>query len=299
MKPNDETIYNGMEIENEGKPQVANENKKGDSWKMIGLGAATGILIGAGAIYASSAMAAEDSDVPGQPDQPSVDPESTDPASAAVSSETEINVAHATPGKSFDDAFAEARAEVGPGGVFHWRGGVYSTYTKDEWDAMSDQEKHEFVESARPEFSVNQVDTAHISAEHPRAHVIAQNTDEPDPQEVNININEVHIHTTDSNGEEDVHVVTHVDSDIDVIGEDVAIIDHYVVDGHNAVVVDYVDEDLHDMAIIDANDNSEIDDGEIVDLTTEELLNTDGTLYTVSNDGMDDIPPIMPETYDA
>ena len=37
---------------------------------------------------------------------------------------------------SFSDAFAIARAEVGPGGVFHWHGKWYGTYTKAEWDSM-------------------------------------------------------------------------------------------------------------------------------------------------------------------
>ena len=295
MRPNDETIYTGMVTENEVNPQVANENKKGDSWKMIGLGGATGILIGAGAIYASSAMAAESNDT--TPEQPSSEPASTDPVSAAVSSETEINVAHTTPGKSFSEAFAEARAEVGPGGVFHWRGGVYGTYTKEEWDAMSDQEKHEFVESARPEFSVAQVNTNQITEEHPRAHVVAQHHEEPDP-EVNININEVHIHTQNEGGDEDVHVVTHVGTDVDAIGDDIAVIDQYVVDGHNAYVVDYLDDDLHDVAVVDVNDNDEIDDGEIIDLTTEEILNTDGTLYNASVDATEDTG-VAPETFDA
>lgn len=37
---------------------------------------------------------------------------------------------------SFSDAFAIARAEVGPGGVFQWHGKWYGTYTKAEWDSM-------------------------------------------------------------------------------------------------------------------------------------------------------------------
>ncbi len=37
---------------------------------------------------------------------------------------------------SFSDAFAIARAEVGPGGVFEWHGKWYGTYTKAEWDSM-------------------------------------------------------------------------------------------------------------------------------------------------------------------
>jgi hypothetical protein len=45
---------------------------------------------------------------------------------------------------SFDEAFAAARAEVGAGGAFEWRGGLYGTYYAEEWEAMSDAEKDEF-----------------------------------------------------------------------------------------------------------------------------------------------------------
>lgn len=48
---------------------------------------------------------------------------------------------------SFLDAFKAARAEVGPGGFFEWHGQTYNTYTKDEWDSMSDSQKHDFYES--------------------------------------------------------------------------------------------------------------------------------------------------------
>lgn len=47
-------------------------------------------------------------------------------------------------GMSFREAFSAARAEVGPGGVFEWRGGIYSTYTAEEWNAMSPAEREEF-----------------------------------------------------------------------------------------------------------------------------------------------------------
>jgi hypothetical protein len=45
---------------------------------------------------------------------------------------------------SFIEAFAAARTEVGPGGVFEWRGGVYGTYYANEWDGFSDEYKHQF-----------------------------------------------------------------------------------------------------------------------------------------------------------
>ena len=45
---------------------------------------------------------------------------------------------------SFDEAFAAARAEVGPGGAFEWRGGIYGTFYAEEWANMSDEEKAEY-----------------------------------------------------------------------------------------------------------------------------------------------------------
>lgn len=45
---------------------------------------------------------------------------------------------------SFNEAFAAARADVGAGGVFEWRGGYYGTYYKDEWAEVDDDFKSEF-----------------------------------------------------------------------------------------------------------------------------------------------------------
>lgn len=47
---------------------------------------------------------------------------------------------------SFSEAFAAARTEVGPGGAFEWRGNVYSTYTAEEWENMSEEEKDDYFE---------------------------------------------------------------------------------------------------------------------------------------------------------
>ncbi|MBK8624022.1 MAG: hypothetical protein IPN86_00135 [Saprospiraceae bacterium] len=48
---------------------------------------------------------------------------------------------------SFGDAFKTARAEVGAGGIFEWRGNLYNTYIKSEWDAMDKGERSEFFAS--------------------------------------------------------------------------------------------------------------------------------------------------------
>ena len=45
---------------------------------------------------------------------------------------------------SFNEAFAAARQEVGPGGVFKWHGNVYGTYYADEWKEFSDEFRNTF-----------------------------------------------------------------------------------------------------------------------------------------------------------
>ncbi|MBK8624021.1 MAG: hypothetical protein IPN86_00130 [Saprospiraceae bacterium] len=53
---------------------------------------------------------------------------------------------------SFGDAFKTARAEVGPGGIFEWRGNLYNTYIKSEWDAMDKSERADFFASIDKEY---------------------------------------------------------------------------------------------------------------------------------------------------
>ena len=48
---------------------------------------------------------------------------------------------------SFNEAFAAARRDVGPGGFFEWRGETYNTYYGEEWDALSPEEQNEFIAS--------------------------------------------------------------------------------------------------------------------------------------------------------
>jgi len=45
---------------------------------------------------------------------------------------------------TFAQAFAAAREELGPGGVFEWNGKLYGTFYKEEWDSMTPEEKAEY-----------------------------------------------------------------------------------------------------------------------------------------------------------
>ncbi len=59
-----------------------------------------------------------------------------------------VNVVDMDDSLSFAEAFAQARAELGPGAAFEWRGGVFGTYYQHEWNSMSHSEQSEFTEMA-------------------------------------------------------------------------------------------------------------------------------------------------------
>lgn len=50
---------------------------------------------------------------------------------------------------SFGEAYATAREEMGQGGFFQWKGQYYHTYSKEEWDSFTDDDKTEFFEMFR------------------------------------------------------------------------------------------------------------------------------------------------------
>lgn len=47
---------------------------------------------------------------------------------------------------TFDEAFAAARTEVGPGGVFRWHGRPYNTFWQEEWADLSLVQRQEYAE---------------------------------------------------------------------------------------------------------------------------------------------------------
>lgn len=55
-----------------------------------------------------------------------------------------VLVAQVDDSVSFSEAFDEARAQVGVGGVFEWHGKVYNTFTENEWNDMSASERAEW-----------------------------------------------------------------------------------------------------------------------------------------------------------
>jgi len=61
--------------------------------------------------------------------------------------ETEVNFSQSvSDDMTFDDAFAAARTDVGYGGWFNWNEQSYSTFTKEEWNSLSESEQQSYVD---------------------------------------------------------------------------------------------------------------------------------------------------------
>lgn len=190
---NEETIMNG----NMQNANVATNaaSAAGSVWKSVTIGGVSGILMGAGSVLGFNAHAAEkapelDVDKEDEGVVISNDKDGAEEAVAEAAAEVAaeeavepsvvdesvqqvqfIEVANVSDDMSFGEAFAAARAEVGPGGVFYWHGAIFNTYYAEEWAAMSDKEKLDFAQQLQPavpvdDVVVDDIETAHVTIVH-------------------------------------------------------------------------------------------------------------------------------------
>lgn len=102
--------------------------------RRVGISAAALLLGGGAALALIPKSDSEAGPVERQPDEPF-----RLPPNAEVAQSVSDDMA-------FGPAFAAARAEVGPGGVFVWRGNSYNTFLREEWAGLSLQQRHEYAE---------------------------------------------------------------------------------------------------------------------------------------------------------
>lgn len=166
----------------------------------------------------------------------------------------------------FGEAFATARAEVGPGGCFEWRGNVYGTYTADEWNNMTAQEQGEWSNH----FSWNHIDYSQSDVA---------------PQAKNEAMSEAEVQMDES--EIEILGVVH-DSETD------ANIGGLTIDGQDVILIDVDDDLAFDYMATDANRNGRIDSDELVDIQGEGItVNNLGGFsegsHDESSDSMEDL----------
>lgn len=165
----------------------------------------------------------------------------TDMADKSISVATSVN-----DGMSFSQAFAAARAEVGSGGVFEWHGNLYNTFTIEEWNHMSAEERSNFS---------SELNDSPFKPNHPyqpsnnRTHQANLQQDSHNDSQVEV----IHYETV-TNG--------------DGSPMDVAIVN---IEGQQAVIIDANRDGIADAMAMDLNQNNQLDEGEIINIETENI----------------------------
>ena len=248
---NEETI-----IEKRPKANGQQETKKeGSAWKHVTLGGVSGILMGAGLLYAGQAVAQNVNNEEKPEETPEEKPEDVvalEQGETSHTLENGLKVASVSDDLSFGEAFQQARAEVGPGGVFHWHGGIYNTYSANEWNAMSVDQKHDFAEQVQPEVRPDELST---------------------PTDANPQVVVVH-HVYEHAPAPEVHQAADTSADVQVVDQqtaensdqdaDVHIVGYGEVDGHVAVGLDTNNDGQADVAIIDVDDSGNLSDPDVI-----------------------------------
>lgn len=308
---NEDTVYENTEYtysqnpetngssgsESTSEPKRSNVNKNSDTGRIIAsIGA--GVLIGGVSSFLMSM--GEKPDFPKSGNEHGKDnlthPEWVD---------GEIDVASSVnDNMTFDEAFAAARAEVGSGGVFEWRGQLYGTYTMAEWQQMSPGEKAEYSNH----FSWNHIDnTNSVVGNHVSANNASHNnsdihqqvmSDEQIEHELDQQIasseptyidNDAYLaHTADT-------TVPAFDQNIEILGvsfdnEEKAPVGKMTIDGQEVILIDIDNDQQFDYMAVDVDNDGVIDTEEITPILDEHLSVDDFTGYSNLSDELADFP---------
>lgn len=198
------------------------------------------------AAYEPEPVIAEPAEQPGAGTQASAMPQDL-----SVSSAGNVNDS-----MSFSQAFAAARAEVGPGGSFTWHGQVYGTYYQNEWDAMTPQQQQEFQMAA-----IDNHSAANNTVEDPLyASKPTEAVEYDQPQYVD-------------NYDDEVHVINmgEIEGDNDTSYQ----VAQFEVNGNTALVIDTDQDMIYDVMHIDLNQDGEVTPDELYDITDQQLSTND------------------------
>lgn len=170
-----------------------------------------------------------------------------DPEEALLATDEGIRIAQVDDTASFAEAFADARAQVGPGGAFEWRGQVYNTYYAEEWNNMSVEERAGYQ---------SKIDYTTIAGN-------AENEISQDEQNVMASDTEM----VDSDTETDGVKVLGVEAVVDNNGNPMTVA-AIEVEGEQALLVDIDNDGTMDVLIADDNHDNQIDPNrEIYDIS--------------------------------
>jgi len=180
---------------------------------------------------------------------------------------SDVQVATVSDDMSFSEAFAAARAQVGPGGAFTWHGQVYGTYYQNEWQNMSPAEQHQFQMAAVSHSEYHNTPAADLAAK-PVDSAEATYYDEP--------ADDSHVAFVDPEpapDENDVRVLGMTEiEDADGEMHQAALLDF---SGTPAMVVDTDFDMVYDQMVADLNGDGVVTPDELADISEAGLTYND------------------------
>lgn len=282
MTTNDNTSF-GTLNENKAAQNTEKKQENGSvNWKTVTIGGATGVFLGAAAMYAADAFAGNNSEA------------ATD-ATETVEG-TDIHIAVVDQDLTFGEAFAAARAQVGAGGVFEWHGGIYGTYYASEWSQMSEAEQSQFSHQAMG--LQGEATAQHATTHHDHVETAHHDTHQQEhQQEHGGGQHDSNLHHTVNPGHGGGHGGGETQSEVRFLGVDqveteggqTMNVGHMEVDHEHVALVDVDNNMVFDVAVSDRNQNQQIDADEVVDISDQQISVTDfAVMAEAQNGGMQD-----------
>lgn len=252
------TVMEETQLDNVSKTVAEATSKKASSALKKGLAAGSGVVLGGASGVAASAAGASDETPDEVIEEPVAGEEQLDEnvgQTQEVSADQGIDYAESVNDEmSFSQAFAAARAEVGSGGAFEWRGNVYNTFTAEEWAAMTPEEKEEFGSHFTGESSSDDI--------IPDEDVSLADEFADDPVEM---IGEIA-------GDSVMNVTPEVEILGVIEGEDTgALFGAMNVGDLDVVLVDFESDGYFDEMYVDHNHDGELADNEIYDISDQNI----------------------------
>lgn len=191
--------------------------------------------------------------------------EAPQPENVLLATDEGVRVAQVNDDASFSEAFADARAQVGAGGVFEWRGHVYGTYYEEEWDNMTPEQRAQYQ---------SKIDYGTIAGDN-----VNTGTDSATPTSASSNTytHASSTHATQQQGEAiapNTEMVAESDVDIKVLGVETVedetgrsrIMAGIEVEGHQGLLVDVDNDQVMDVMMVDMNNDGQITSNEVADI---------------------------------
>lgn len=232
--------------------------KMKETWKPVTISGVSGILLGAGGVLGAQKVTASTEE--------ELVAETSDQMKETVMEDS----------MSFKHAFDSARAELGPDGLFHWRGNIYSTCTADEWNAKTAEEK-DLVAQQVQEMAKTADNGNNDLAENVQVSEVQHDTEDvrisEDFSSEDVAVAAVVEEEQKSEPEtddDDVRVIGY--GDVDLANGNSVTVEELEINGQRVAIIDVDQDGVGDIAMSDVNHNNRADEGEVIDLHTGDAI---------------------------